>query len=473
MNSIFWHDYETTGTSPALDRPLQFAGVRTDEELNIIEEPVMFYCKPSREILPHPEACLVTGITPQLADAKGKREPEFVAAVEKELARPGTCGAGYNSIRFDDEVTRYSFYRNFYDPYEREWQNGNSRWDIIDMLRLTHALRPEGIQWPISEEGTVSFRLEDLTRANGIAHEDAHDALSDVYATIAMARLVRDKHPKLYEYVYQHRTKHRVASLLDVAARKPFLHVSSRLPRENAYTALMIPLCRHPNNSNAIIAFNLMADPQPLLTLRAEQIKERVYSAAQDLPEDTQRIPLKAVHLNRCPVVATTKLLDTGAATRLRIDVARCEAHWNLLKSADIAAKLQAVFSADHFRAAVDAEAALYAGFPSPSDKALLATVRRAAPDELALLQTQFQDPRYRELLFRYRARYFPECLSEEEWMVWEEQRYQMLAEPLPGRLTPDEYFARIEALETQVEDERDRQILASLSEWGDRLLSE
>ncbi|MFA5631169.1 MAG: exodeoxyribonuclease I [Porticoccaceae bacterium] len=473
MNTIFWHDYETTGASPSLDRPLQFAGVRTDEELNEVAAPVMFYCKPSREILPHPEACLITGITPQQAEREGLPEPEFIASVVRELAVPGTCGAGYNSIRFDDEVTRYSLYRNFFDPYEREWQNGNSRWDIIDMLRLTHALRPEGIHWPMTAEGAVTFRLEELTKANGIAHDAAHDALSDVRATIAMARLVRERQPRLYDYVYQHRTKHKVAELLDVAARKPFLHVSSRLPRENAYTALMIPLCAHPQNGNAIIAFNLLADPRPLLELSAGQIKERVFAAADALPEGVQRLPLKAVHINRCPVVATTKLLDSAAAARLGIDIARCETHWALLKDADVAAKLAEVFTADDLPAKRDPELALYDGFPSPRDKALFGKVRAAAPQELAVLQTRFQDPRYRELLFRYRARFHPECLSEQERVVWEEQRYQMLAEPLPGRLGPDEYFARLDALDAQVQGERDRQILASLSEWGDRLLSE
>ncbi len=75
-------------------------------------------------------------------------EAEFIARIHAELAHPGTCGVGYNSIRFDDEFTRYTLYRNFYDPYAREWQNGCSRWDIIDMLRLTRALRRRGSSGP-------------------------------------------------------------------------------------------------------------------------------------------------------------------------------------------------------------------------------------------------------------------------------------------------------------------------------------
>lgn len=473
MNSIFWHDYETTGISPSLDRPLQFAGVRTDENLNLTGEPIVLYCKPSRDILPHPEACLITGISPQLADEKGLAEPEFIAAILRQLAVPGTCGAGYNSIRFDDEVTRFTLYRNLYDPYEREWQGGNSRWDIIDMLRLTHALRPDGIQWPKHEDGATSFRLEHLTAANGISHEAAHDALSDVHATIAMARLVREKQPRLYDYVYQHRHKQKVAALLDVQERKPFLHVSSRLPRENAHTALMIPLCVHPGNKNAIIAFNLSADPEPLLRLNAEQISERVFTAADDMQGDMTRIPLKAVHMNRCPVVATPKLLDAAAAARLGIDANRCERHWQILKGADITGKIARVFGTTPENSGRDAEEALYEGFLSPADKSLLAKARNATGPELAVLQSRFQDRRYRELLFRYRARYYPGSLSEEERHVWEEQRYHALTEPRPGRLAVDEYFEHLDTLENTASTGRDREILARLREWGDVLLSE
>ncbi|MCZ6830365.1 MAG: exodeoxyribonuclease I, partial [Gammaproteobacteria bacterium] len=224
--TFYWHDYETFGIDPSRDRPVQFAGVRTDAKLNIVGEPLMLFSQPARDVLPHPEACLVTGITPQKALAEGVPEVEFIARIHAELARPGTCGVGYNSIRFDDEVTRYPLYRHFYDPYEREYREGNSRWDIIDMVRLTHALRPDGINWPLREDGYPSFRLEQLTDANGIGHEAAHDALSDVYATLAMARLIRDTHPRLYDYVLNNRGKQAVQQQLDIVAMKPVLHVS-------------------------------------------------------------------------------------------------------------------------------------------------------------------------------------------------------------------------------------------------------
>ena len=174
--TFFWHDYETFGAVPRRDRPSQFAGIRTDMDLNEVGEPVMLFCQPAPDYLPSPQACLITGITPQQCLEQGVPEHEFAAVVEAELGRPGTIGVGYNTIRFDDEVTRYMLWRNLRDPYAREWQNGCGRWDLLDVVRMVYALRPEGITWPTKEDGTVSFKLEDLARANGILHESAHDA---------------------------------------------------------------------------------------------------------------------------------------------------------------------------------------------------------------------------------------------------------------------------------------------------------
>lgn len=226
--SIFWHDYETFGANPAKDRPAQFAGIRTDLDLNIISEPETFYCKQSTDYLPSPEAILITGITPQLANLKGLPETEFMGRIHTLFSQANTCVAGYNSLRFDDEVTRYGFYRNFIDPYAREWQNGNTRWDIIDLVRACYAFRPDGIHWPLKEDGSPSFKLEHLTQANGLSHEKAHDAMSDVYATIAMAKLIKEKQPKLYQYYFELRRKQAVSAQIDVLNMQPLAHEIGR-----------------------------------------------------------------------------------------------------------------------------------------------------------------------------------------------------------------------------------------------------
>ncbi len=473
MGTLYWHDYETWGEVPSQDKPSQFAGIRTDEDLNIIGQPLMLYCRPSRDILPKPEACLITGVTPQQAAAEGVSEPQFMAAVHAELSQPGTCGVGYNTLRFDDEVTRYGLYRNFYDPYEREWKNGNSRWDIIDVVRLTYALRPEGINWPRHDDGKPSFKLEHLTEANGIGHEAAHDALSDVYATIAMAKLIRQHQPKLYDYAYKLRSKREVQSMLDIVGGKPLLHISSMFPAERGCAALVMPLCQHPTNSNGVVVYDLSVDPRPLLELSVEEVSERLFTRREDLPEGVERIPLKVVHINKCPMLVTTKMLDEPTAERLQINLDQCRRHWQQLRRGDLGGKLSQLYSQQQFADKTDAEQMLYSGFIKPQDKPLMQQVREASPEALANTPLQFQDARLNELLFRYRARHYPQTLSDEEQGRWEDFCFRRLTDPEAGAsITLEEYFERLAALRSdETLSDRQRQILDQLEAYGDSVL--
>ncbi len=384
-NSFYWHDYETWGTDPRRDRPAQFAGQRTDADLNPVGEPLILYCRPADDCLPQPEACLITGITPQHAAARGVPEADFAAGIACELAHPGTCGVGYNSMRFDDEVTRHLLYRNLHDPYAREWQNGNSRWDLIDTLRLAHALRPEGIDWPQDEDGVVSFRLEALTAANGIDHSGAHDALADVRATIALARLLKTRQARVFDYALTLRDKHRVEELL--APREPLLHVSARYPAAQGCIAPVLPIARHPTMGSGVIVFDLRHDPAALLDLDAEAIRSRLFTPAAALPDGVERIPLKTVHINRAPVLAPMKTLGPEAAERWAIDLAAIARHAELLKAAarDLEAKVRAVHSERGFAPETDPDLMLYGGgFFSNADRREMDRVHTATPADLA-----------------------------------------------------------------------------------------
>jgi exodeoxyribonuclease-1 len=467
--SFYWHDYETFGIDAALDRPCQFAGLRTDAELNEIGEPLVVYCRPPSDYLPQPRACLVTGITPQEARDKGLCEAAFAAAIEAELARPGTCGVGYNSIRFDDEFTRHLLFRNLYDPYAREWRSGNSRWDLIDVLRMTCALRPEGIEWPRREDGTPSFRLEDLTAANGIAHEGAHDALVDVRATVALARLLRERQPKLWDYALSLRSKARAAELLDWRQRRPVLHVSARYPAAQGCTALVAPLARHPVNGNSVIVWNLMEDPEPLLTLDGEQLRERLYApAGSDLP----RPALKQVRSNHSPMLATPKLLDAAAEARLGIDRERCEAHWQRLRDAPgLEEKLAEVFQPAAEPAGLDPEQRLYGAFVPDADRATLERLRALPPEELADAVAVFSDERLPALLFRYRARNFPATLTPQEREDWREHcRDWLQRRPPGGQPGLDAYRRELASLRDAGAEARSLQVLDALAAYADEL---
>ncbi len=474
--TFYWHDYETFGTDPSRDRPVQFAGLRTDPELNIIGEPLVLFAKPARDVLPQPEACLVTGITPQQALREGIPEYEFIAQIHAELSRPGTCGVGYNSIRFDDEVTRFALYRNFYDAYAREWQNGNSRWDIIDMVRLTHALRPEGIEWPLGEDGRPSFRLELLTAANGIGHESAHDALSDVQATIALARLVREKQPRLFGYALGLRDKKTVLEQLDLAAMKPILHISGMFGSARNNIALIAPVAMHPTNKNEVICYDLAADPAALAELDADTLRERLFTPAAELPDGVDRPAIKTIYINRSPVVMTPKLLDEPTAERLQIDVAACRAHRAQMQAIPgIAGKLQQIYRDRQLPEQSNPDRMLYSGgFFSDADKRGFEQIRTATPDALREQSFVFKDARIPEMLFRYRARNFPASLSQEEQAQWEEFRFTWLTDPEAGAgITLEDFQARIDALRAEPGlDPAGQRILNELLEYGDSLLS-
>jgi len=474
--TFYWHDYETSGTDARRDRPLQFAGQRTNLELEEIGEPLTIYCQPAPDVLPQPMSCLITGITPQRAERDGVREAEFAARVHEELAVPGTCGTGFNSIRFDDEFTRNLLYRNFYDPYEREWKDGNSRWDIIDLARMCHALRPEGVQWPRREDGSTSFRLEDLSAANRLAHAHAHDAQSDVQATIALARLLKRSQPRLWEFYFALRRKQEAFNLLDHVHRTPVLHVSSRFAAERGCLAIVVPLAAHPEQANKIIVYDLDADPAPLLELDADDIADRVFASRADLPDDAMRIPLKLVHANKSPALAPLSVLKGTDVKRINLDVDRAMRHLQVLQSApDLANKVRRVFSRGAADAdpgngqSQDAELAIYGGFCSDSDKRLCSEVRRTPPAELGRA-FDFQDPRCAELLFRYRARNYPETLSEPERTRWENFRRERLTQetPLTG-LTLERYFAEIATLRTSGTGAQ-QVLLDQLEQWGRQL---
>ena len=447
MTSIFWYDYETTGINPRNDRAVQVAGIRTDFALNEIDQPLNLYCQPSDDILPHPMACLVTGITPGVLEDKGLGEAEFMTRTHAQLAQPGTCGAGYNTLRFDDEVTRYSLYRNFFDPYAREWQGGNSRWDLIDVVRAAYALRPEGIVWP-EEDGRVTLKLERLTAANGIDHGQAHDALSDVRATIALARLIREKQPKLYDWLFQLRTKQRV--LDQVRLLQPMVHISGRFSAARHYIGVVLPLAWHPKNRNALIVYDLHFDPQPLMDLEAESLRALLYTRREELAEGQLPIGLKLIHVNRCPVVAPLTVVRAQDQQRLQLDMADYQARAQVLIEAQEVwqQKLNVIYAREDFTPSEDPEQQLYDGFLGDRDRRLCEQVRSSDPEQLGKDTWPFDDERLPELLFRYRARNFPATLSEQEHERWQLFCQQRLTDPAFGApLTLSQFNEAVEGL--------------------------
>jgi exodeoxyribonuclease I len=471
-HTFLWHDYETFGAQARRDRPAQFAAIRTDADLNEIGEPIMLYCKPANDFLPDPQSCLITGITPQQCLEWGVPEHQFAATIEQAFSKPGTVGVGYNTIRFDDEITRFLFWRNLIDPYAREWQHQCGRWDILDVVRMTYALRPDGIAWPTREDGKPSFRLEHLAAANGLLHEAAHDALSDVRATIALARLIRQKQPKLFDFCFALHKKDRVADEIGMhlapALRAPFLHVSGMFPAERGCLGVVWPLGVHPTNKNEVLVWDCSYDPRELATLDADTIRLRLFSKAEALPEGMTRLPIKSIHLNKSPMlVSNLKTLSPAMAARWGIDVEACRANAALAAAGpDMTATWAAVF---HRPAApaLDVDEDLYNGFVGTGDRRLLESLRKESPARLATMSPVFDDARLAELLFRYRARNFPGTLSAAEMEHWEQHRAARLFDGEGGARTVDQLFSEIDQLQ-ETADERGEHILGELYDYAE-----
>jgi len=428
IQTFYWYDFESWGVSPKKDKPSQFAGIRTDMDLNIIGEPLVEYCQIPNDYLPHPEAALVTGITPQQTLQKGLIEPEFIKRIHDEISKPNTISVGYNNVRFDDEMIRYTLYRNFYDPYAYAWQNGNSRWDILDMVRACYALRPEGINWPTDDEGKPSFRLEKLTVANGIEHGSAHDALSDVIATIELAKLIKTKQPKLFNFLLTHRDKKSLSELIDVYRSTPLVHTTGMFSPWQGCTSWVAPVAFHHKNKNAVVVYNLTQDPTPLFDLTAEQIAEKLYTKTEDLG-DEERVGLKLVHLNKCPILAPAKTLLPENAERLGIDRDRCLRHLTIIQnSAELKVKFSEVFEFEReFEPEANPEYRLYDGFLSHSDKQQMAQIHDHEIVNHWKLTPDFEDTRLQGLWKIYKARYFTNTLSPSELNWWQQYRTDKL----------------------------------------------
>ena len=485
-HTFLWHDYETFGINPRRDRPSQFAGIRTDADLNEIGAPVMIYCRPANDYLPNPESCVLTGITPQMCLERGLPEHEFAEQIEQLLAQPGTIGVGYNTIRFDDEVTRHLFWRNLMDPYAREWQNDCGRWDLLDVVRMAYALRPDGIEWPRKHDERQpndpnatrpSFKLEDLARANGLLHEAAHDALSDVRATIALARLIRNRQPKLFEFCLGLHKKDRVAVELGLPATaqtaRPFLHVSGMFRPERGCLAVMWPLATHPSNKNELLAWDLAHDPSELPLLDVATLRQRLFSKSADLPPGVQRLPLKSIHLNKSPmVVRKLQALSPEMAAQWGIDIAIALA--NAEKAAllpDMSAVWPEVFTRPQSDAS-DVDEDLYGGFVNSADRKRLTQLRALSPAEMAHARIGFDDERLAELVFRYRARNFADTLSPDDLDRWEAHRAARLLDGEGGARNVDALLAEIDAL-SETADVRGEEILGSLYDYAEAIAPE
>lgn len=473
--TLYWYDFEAGGANPRVDHPSQFAGVRTDENLTIIGEPLVEYCQLSADYLPHPQACLITGITPQKQQRLGLAESDFARRIHHEFSQPDTTIVGYNNIRFDDEMSRFLFYRNFYDPYAYSWQHGNSRWDLVDLARACYALRPQGIEWPVDPDtGVVTFRLEKLSTANGIEHGQAHDAMSDVYATIGLARAIRTAQPRLYDFYYNLRRKAAVQKLIDDALvqGKALVHVSSHYGTQQGNVCWVLPLAPHPTQSNAVIAWRLDRDPTVWADIPAEQIVQTLYAPRDTLNDPSDRPGLMTIVTNKCPFIAPLNTLSAERAEEFGLNWAIAQQHLQSLHHQRELKEhlIQALAAAPEREqdGQTDVEQQLYSGpFFSDQARSQMEIIRSSSAEQLSVLNLNWDDPRLAELLFRYRARNYPATLNQGEIERWRQHCRERLMYGSKHHLSVDELVLELERLSTEhAQNSRNMTILKALAEY-------
>ena len=473
--TLYFYDLETSGINPRSARIMQFAGQRTDLNMEPIGGPDNILVKLTPDILPDPEAILITGITPQQTLADGITQAEFLKYFHENVVQPNTTLLGYNTVRFDDEFMRYANYQCFYDPYEMHYKNGCSRWDLLDVVRMTRALRPDGINWPFASDGKPSNRLELLTSVNKLDHYSAHDALSDVFATIAVAKLIKQKQPKLFEYLYKLRDKHEVAKV--VSSGKPFVYTSGRYASEYEKTTISVLLAPHPAQKGSVFVYDLRYDPSPFLKMQPAELADTIFKYHSD--KDQIRLPVKQLQYNKCPAVAPLTVLRAADKSRLQIDDSEIDNNFAILSSADgFAENIQEAFmirdkqrQTSFIVDVSDVDSQLYDGFFNDADKSKMRTVRMADANKLADMHFDFDDNRLAKLLLLFKARQFPASLSADEQEQWSSYRAdKLLSGGEDSRLA--KYFARIDELVKQPSmTDSQRYLLEELRLYGQSLV--
>jgi exodeoxyribonuclease-1 len=305
----------------------------------------------------------------------------------------------------------------------------------------------------------------------------AHDALSDVNATIALARLIKSRQPKLYDWALGLRDQKIAMKLLDPVDAQPVLHTSSRIPAARGCTTLELPLAIMPDRPKSVVVFDLMGDPDELINGSAEDIADRVFTPAADMPEGISRLPLKLVHSNHVPMLAPAATLKDTDPARIGLDPELCLRHASQIRShlPAIRAKVIEVFSrrfdddSEGSSQTTDPDLMLYTGgFLSNHDRFLLGKVLEVPANKLPGHSWSFNDARLHTMVFRYRARNFPETLSLRETEAWEKDKCQRLFQPDdPRQLAYPDYLQLLQqGRQEHAGEARAMRILDALQAW-------
>lgn len=410
MNYVFY-DTESSGTSTRFDQVLQFAAVVTDEDFNEIDT-LNVRCRLLPHVVPAVDALLVTGVNPYDLASQPLSAFEMACLVHEKMRTWGPAVyIGQNTLKFDEEILRETFYQNLLDPYVTT-ARGSIRADLLHILRAAHTADPDVIQITTTEKGNPSFKLDRIATLNGFPNHDAHDALGDVRATIYMARLIRERAPGTWGRMMSNADPKRAAELIE---RNRLVSLLTYFGKPKLVEATR--LAAQPGNPKQVALFDVSVDPTPWLDLEAEDIARAMgWKGPKAAPVDTSAesedevlpprgaqgpSPFHIVRTNAMPCVFVpgepgAPVSDGDALERdvliRRLD--RIHGHPRFKDTVAAALELRSAFpKSPHI------EEQIYDGFPSNEDKnrmrAFHATRSWAERLEIA---SGFQDIRLRKL---------------------------------------------------------------------------
>lgn len=427
-NHFIWHDYETSGINKALDRPVQFAAIKTDNYLKPTGEQWDFYCKLTNDIIPKASAMVLTRINPFYLEKEGLEEYEFAKKIFDIMIEPNTCSLGYNTIKFDDEVTRNLFYRNFFEIYDRENKNGNSRWDLIDLTRAFYAISPDGLKWPKKDDGTPDFKLENLAKENDLIQEQAHNALSDVRATLNLAQILRKNNKDLFDYIYLMKSKENIIQLMDDNLKQYKLlgWVSSFVKANQGCLTFIQPFLKVKNFGEQYWCVDFTSSEEAFNELIQNPKKCLLNKFKKQDDEISLGGALCQIRPNKSPIIIHPSKLKKVDWGRLGISGDEIKQRYakiqSFLKNEEWLKEInEAIYELPKIEPYIDVEQKIYQGnFLSYDDKRRCSLIR-GKKEPIDKMWPKFSDERMSELLFRYKNRHSIETTEKEkaDWKEW------------------------------------------------------
>lgn len=385
--SFVFYDTETTGTHTAFDQILQFAAIHTDEELNEIER-FEIRCRLLPHIVPSPAAMRVTGVkVSQLTDRTLPTHYEMMCRIRQKLLEwtPSTF-LGYNTIKFDENLLRQAFYKTLHPLYLTN-SSGNSRTDIMRIAQAASVYAPGALVIPNSTDGKPIFKLDRLAPANGFAHENAHEALADVEATLHIARLISERSPDVWSSFMRFSTKAAVADY--VSNEQTFC--LTEFYYGDAYSWLVSPLGVNSTNSSEIYVFNLGVDPGSLSSLSNTELLARL---------DTSPKPVRTVRANAAPMIFSLEDAPSTASGK-SLSQEELARRVNVLESdLELRKRLTAAYeqTKQEWATSAHVEEQIYSGFYQWADQERLEAFHTLEWEERKELLEEFEDQRLKIL---------------------------------------------------------------------------